>query len=50
MEKGENDAFTFPSKSNQTWNIPRATKLGTCYWPPSWGFPLLLSFSFFLKT
>jgi hypothetical protein len=26
MEKGENDVFPFPSKGNQTWNIPKATK------------------------
>jgi hypothetical protein len=50
VEGGENDASPFPSKGNQTWNIPRATKLGTFHWPPSWSFLSFPSFPFSLKT
>jgi hypothetical protein len=35
MEGSENDAYPFPSKGNQAWNIPRATKHGTFHWAPS---------------
>jgi hypothetical protein len=29
VEEGENDVFPSPSKGNQAWNIPKATKFGT---------------------
>jgi hypothetical protein len=49
VEGGENDVSPFPSpsKNNQTWSIPKATKLGTFHWSlskmlPHW--PLSIGF------
>jgi hypothetical protein len=38
------------SKGHQTWNIPRATKLGTFHWSSGWDLLLLPSFPFSLKA